>query len=81
MGVFLYRGRVLKQLSLLESDFLVFYLPLFLAFIANCVVFWSSKLLQAKPLFRFSGMLGVSVLVAFLSFWLTMVIALNTYGS
>ena len=80
-GVLLYRGRVVNQLPMLESDLLVFDLPALIALIAYGIAFWSNGFLRAKPALRIVIMLGVSLLATCLSSWLFMLIAFNKYGT
>ncbi len=81
-GVLLYRDMMVNKPPIVESEFLVLDLPSLIALIAYGAVFWSSGFLQTKPaLIRLAIMLGFSLLAAFLSWWLYMLIALNTYGS
>ena len=73
---FLYRGRVLGQ-PFCNSDEIVFYLPTMLAFAAYvAVLIW----MKTSAGWVIAAVL-ISLVATFLSFWLAMVVSLNTYGS
>ena len=80
-GTLLYRGRVVNRLPALESDLVVFALPLLLVLIGYGAVFWLSHFFEATPRIRIAGMVGFSVLAAALSHWAFILIAFNMYGT
>ena len=69
-----YRSRVLTHTALWSSDFFVFALPTLLVFAGYVFVLHSA---------RSSWVVAVSVGTAltFVSFWLSLFIAFNTYGT
>jgi len=81
VSVLLYRGMVVNQLPILQSELLVFGVPSLIALIAYGTVFWLSGFLQAKPVLRLAIMLGFSLLATCLSSWLFMLVAFNSYGT
>jgi hypothetical protein len=81
VSVLLYRGMVVNQFPILQSEALVFALPSLIALIAYGAVFWSKGFLQARPVLRFAIMLAVSLLSTCLSSWLFMLVAFNRYGT
>jgi hypothetical protein len=80
LGLLLYRWRVIHHTRASDSDWIVFFVPACLAFIANTIVFWSSGFLRIKPLMRIISTLFFSILATFLSFWLSLVINISAYG-
>jgi len=80
-GVLLYRGRVFSHVEILQSDLLVFFLPGFLALIAYGAVYWTSGILQAKPILRIVIAIPFSLFAVCFSSWLFAVIAFNQYGT
>ena len=69
-----YRSRVLTHTALWSSDFFVFALPTLLVFAGYVFVLhsgWRSWLVAAC----------VGTALTFLSFWLSLFIAFNTYGT
>ena len=70
---FLYRGRRLGQ-PFCDSDGIVFFLPTALALVAYAaVIVWITE----SAIWAIS----ISLTATFLSFWLAMIVSLNTYGS
>ena len=69
-----YRSRVLTHAGLWSSDFFVFALPTLLVFAGYVCVLRSG---------RSSWLVAASVAIAliFVSFWLSLFIAFNTYGT
>jgi hypothetical protein len=65
---------------MLQSDFIVFYLPFILAMMAYGIAYWSSGFCGQKPTLRIVTTLAFSFSATFLSLWLYMVVALNKYG-
>lgn len=80
-GVLLYRGRIISQVPILQSDFLVFLLPSLLALIAYGAAYWCSGFFQARPVMRIATMIGLSILMSGLSAWLSMSVAFTRYGT
>ena len=71
---FLYRARVLTHSALTSSDFVLFALPAILAFMGYLL------LLRARAV-RMIPALAAACLLVFVSFWLSLIVAFNTYGT
>jgi len=69
-----YRARVLTHAGLWSADLLVFAVPSLLAFVGYLLLLHSR---------RRSWLLSVSVSIGltFVAFWLSLIIAFNTYGT
>jgi hypothetical protein len=80
VGFLLYRGRCVSHWPFCDSDLVIFALPFLLAFVTNAYVLFSSSWLRPRSMARQVGLLLVSFILAFLSFWAYMVFAVNTYG-
>jgi hypothetical protein len=80
-GLLLYRGRVVIKHGILQSDLLVFVLPALFALLAYSIVYWYSAFLEGKLTLKIVAMLGFSLMATCLSFWLSMVVAFNVYGT
>ena len=79
---FLYRGRVIGRWPLADYDSVVFGLPLLLALAGYTYLFAPSSLLRRMtPANRVAGILGFSILAAFLSLWCSLFLAFNSYGT
>ena len=78
----LYRGRVVSHWMLSDSDFVVFAVPNLLALVAYAVVFarWS-RTRQMDWILRLALVLVLTLLATFFSFWGSLLIPLNTYGT
>ena len=81
IGLALYRGRAHNAAPIFQSDFIVFIVPILIAFVLYCLVFWSSFFWQSKPVVRYVVMCCFAVFSAFLSFWFSIVVAFNKYGT
>ena|SRR5437660_7294232 len=71
---FLYRARVLTQSVIASSDFLLFALPAILAFAGYFF------LLRARAV-RIMPPWAAAFLLTVLSFWLSLLLPFNTYGT
>jgi len=71
---FLYRARVLTHSSLASSNFVLFALPTILAFIGYLL------LLRARAV-RMIPPWAAACLLVFLSFWVSLILAFDTYGT
>ncbi len=81
VGLALYRGRMIGHWWMFESDAVVFGAPFLCALVGYGYVFFASPWAQNKTAF-WRLLAAVScLLLALLSTWVYMVIALNTYGS
>lgn len=81
IGVILYRGRAIDRIPVLQSDILVFLLPALVALSAYTATYWWIGFLQSKPGLRIMTMVGLSILWTGFSFWLSLLIAFNRYGT
>ena len=70
----LYRARVLTHSALTSSDFVLFALPALLAFMGYLL------LLRARAV-RMIPPWAAACLLVFLSFWFSLFLAFNTYGT
>jgi hypothetical protein len=78
----LYRGRMMVHWALADSDLLVFYAPLALALAGYALIL--SRVAAAKPWNRAGKAVFVvafTLMAGFFSFWWSMLLPLNTYGS
>lgn len=71
---FLYRARVLTHAAVASSNFILFALPAIFAFIGYLL------LLRAHA-FRMIPPWAAACLLIFLSFWLSLILAFDTYGT
>jgi hypothetical protein len=71
---FLYRARVLTHSSTASSDFVLFALPAILAFIGYLF------LLRARAIRKIRAWVAAFFLTVF-SFWFSLYLAFNTYGT
>ena len=81
IGVLLFRWRFVHHPSIADSDWLTFGTPFFGAAIAYWIVFLRSPYIRPRSIYRQTCLVVLSFCTAFASFWLYMVIGLNTYGS
>ena len=81
VGFILYRGRAVSRWPICDSDLIVFEAPLVFALAAYAYVLFSSPWLRPRSGLRLLGMSAVCLILAFLSTWCYMVLALNNYGS
>ena len=68
-----YRARVRTHAALWSSDVLVFAIPSLLAFVGYLFLLHRRRTSWLLPV-------GVSIGLTFLAFWLSLIIAFNTYG-
>ena len=69
-----YRARVLTHAAFSSSDVLVFAVPSLLAFVAYLLLLHSRRTSWLFPI-------GLSIGLTLLAFWLSLIIAFNTYGT
>ena len=81
VGFLLYRGRRLTELEILDSDFLVFHLPLLLALLANGWVIRPALPERLSRSGRTVAACFLAVPVTLIPLWTYAFFALNTYGS
>jgi hypothetical protein len=81
LGFVLYRGRAVSRWPVCDSDLVVFAAPLVFALTAYASVLLSSPWLRPRSALRHLGMAVVCLILAFLSTWVYMFLALNNYGS
>jgi uncharacterized membrane protein len=79
-GFILYRGLVVSHWRICDSDVIVFYAPLILAFAAYAFLLFSSPWLRPRSALRSFGLVVICFILVFLSTWCYMFFALNTYG-
>jgi hypothetical protein len=78
----LYRGRAVSHWLLTESNFFLTGLPLLLAFSATVfLLLRSSLLLTAGTVGRALGLFALALLITFFSFWLSLLVPFNLYGT
>ena len=80
-GFILYRGLVVSHWPICDSELIVFYAPLVIAFAAYAFVLFSSLWLRPRSVLRSFGLVVICFILVFLSTWCYMFFALNTYGS
>lgn len=81
VGFILYRGRVVSHWAICGSDLIVFVAPLVLAVVVYGGVLFFSSWLRPRSALRSFGLLGISLVLVFLSTCCYMIFALNAYGS
>ncbi|MCX6894008.1 MAG: hypothetical protein NTZ16_00540 [Verrucomicrobia bacterium] len=80
VGFLLYRGRCISHWPFCNSDLVIFAVPFLSAFVANGFFLFSSAWLRPRSVARQATLLFASFALAFLSFWIYMIFAVNTYG-
>jgi hypothetical protein len=77
----LYRGRSINRWPICDSDLFVFGLPLLVAFGAYAFIFAVyAKSLSVSTTRRIYFVAKMTLVVGFFSWWMSMLIPLNTYG-
>jgi len=71
---FLYRARVLTHAAVASSDFVLFALPAILAFMGYLLLLRACAFCMIPPW-------AAACLLVLLSFWLSLFLAFNTYGT
>jgi hypothetical protein len=80
MGLFFYRSRAVSDALWAGSNWVVFGIPVIVGFAAfACVLFLSFS--QVSPAKRIAGTLGLALAAAAVSFFVSILIALNLYGT
>lgn len=80
IGIVLYRFRVISSSRMLQSDTVVFGLPLFAGFLAYCILFWTAGFAHSMPT-RICLMLLTSLLAAGIASFACILIAFNIHGT
>ncbi|MBN1255870.1 MAG: hypothetical protein JXA50_11400, partial [Deltaproteobacteria bacterium] len=81
LGYFLYRGRVLTENKLLESDFIVFFAPAILATFANMFALWSILSDKINIIVRFVLLFVLSLGLTVLFAMVYSTVAFSYYGT
>lgn len=78
----LYRGRVIGHWTVSESDFVLFAVPSLLALAAYAILFarWA-KARQMSLALKVVVVFVLTLVVTFFSFWGSMLIPINVYGT
>ena len=81
IGVSLYSGRIAHASSLSDSDFVVFFLPMFAAFVGYVVLGYKSTSEVNNHGLRLGLAVSLAIVSLLISSACTMVVAFNTFGS
>ena len=81
IGFLLCRAGALRKSPIFEFEFVVLYVPLFLAFAAYAYVFWFYGPASPNLFIRIPATIIIAILSTFLSLSILMFIVLNLYGS
>jgi hypothetical protein len=78
----LYRGRVVNRWPLADLDVVVFLLPNLLAFSAYALLLTRWAAVKQWPIAaKVAAVVAIAAVVEFFSFWGSMLIPVNTYGT